>query len=278
MKELLMCPPRYLSTTTINNIWMLDLPQKEREINLDAALEQFMALYMIITNHALVYLLPPTPGLQDQTYATNPACVLPHLDKTAVISHFRADGRVGEEWVALGFLETLGYTCYTPPAYFEGEGELKWIRDNQYIASYGLFTSYETLCWIEKAFDAEIIKLKALDNYLYHVDCFIFPVDSDTILACKEVITDDDWELLNKEFNVINVALEDCYEGITNSLRIEDTIYNGMVHDETPETTHKNNTLTEIAAKLGLDSCFVDIDEFTKSGALLSCMFMHLKH
>ncbi|MFI5224414.1 MAG: hypothetical protein ACHQX3_09285, partial [Nitrospirales bacterium] len=77
---------------------MEDLSPSKREICLDRAVAQFLALYKHIAQHAVVFLLPSTPGFQDQPYVSNLGLVLPHCkEDTVIISRFRSEPRIGEE-------------------------------------------------------------------------------------------------------------------------------------------------------------------------------------
>src|SRR5215207_7770820 len=72
--------PLSLSARIPNNAWMVDLTPSEREVRLDRAIGQFVALYRHIAQHAIVYLLPSKLGLQDQTYVSNLGLVLAQED------------------------------------------------------------------------------------------------------------------------------------------------------------------------------------------------------
>ena len=63
----LMNVPFSLSAEVPNNVWMSEIKDEMRRIDINKAINQFLQLYHFITADALVYLLP-TPrveGLQD---------------------------------------------------------------------------------------------------------------------------------------------------------------------------------------------------------------------
>ena len=77
--------------------------------------------------------------------------------------------------------------------------------------------------------------------------------------------------------------LDDCYAGICNSVRISNTILNASHITELTAGTEdyaneiaKNRRLEDIAADLGFELSFFNLSEYHKSGALLSCMLLHL--
>jgi arginine dihydrolase len=146
---LLMNLPLSLSAQIPNNAWMEDMSPGEREICLDRAIAQFLALYKHIAQHAVVYLLPSIPGFQDQPYIANLGLVLPHCEEdTAIISRFRSTPRIGEERIGADFFKLMNFTVERPPetfeaepVYFEGEADLKHIQGNLYIGAHGMRTS-----------------------------------------------------------------------------------------------------------------------------------------
>ena len=282
MLEIAMCPPYYLSTSIPNNQWMVDLDEESRRIDIDIALKQFYDLYSILTQYAFVYLIPPKEGLQDQVYIVNAGIVLPHMDKTAIISKFRAEGREGEEKVFQRFLEELDFDCYQCPYYFEGEAELKWLHDNVFVGGYGIRSSKKALEWIENNFDAKVIKLRETDPYLYHLDCWVFPISNDYVLISSSIPVSVKEEI-KKESEVIEVPYELNFQGITNSFRAGFTVFNAnniSAFTEDKEALYwekkKNEMLQEICSSLGLELYFVELTEYLKSGALLSCMISHI--
>jgi len=275
MQLLALCPPKYLSTEIANNKWMEDCTPEQRIVNIDLAYKQFFNLYSLLAQVAFVYLVPPKKGLQDAVYIANAGVFLPHAD-VFILANWKAEGRSGEEIVIKEFLEKLEYKTIKCPYKFEGEAELKWIRDNLYIGGYGIRTEKKALEWIEETFGAKIIKIKEVDPYLYHLDCSIFPLDENNIIVATELLTEEEIEELSKYVNIIPVTGDQAYEGITNSVLVGGLLFNAGKSDDTPEQMDKNKRLIEICGQFGLTPVFVDLSEYSKSGAALSCMILHL--
>ena len=130
---LLMNPPLSLATQVANNPWMEEMRPLERAIRPERAHAQFLRLYRHLSRFALVYLLPSTPGLQDQPYVSNLAVTLPHRTReTVIVSRFRSEPRVGETAVGLRFFALMNFDVHQPPVvfdgeplYFEGEADLR---------------------------------------------------------------------------------------------------------------------------------------------------------
>lgn len=279
--------PFSLSTDVPNNQWMTDLPPEKRQVNQKRAMLQFLEIYRFISSEALVYLLP-SPGechLQDLVYTANLGAVMEHLEdkNTVVMSNFTSEPRRGEEQLGMRFFEQMGYEVIIPETKFEGEAELKHLHDNVYIGGYGLRSQRETYDWMEKTFDMKIIKVEAVDPYLYHLDCAVFPITHEDTLVCTELFGKEEIAAIEEETNIIDVSVDDAYSGICNSVRLSNTIMNSShIHELKAGTQdydweiHKNRSIEDIAARMAFEVSYFNLSEYHKSGALLSCMVMHL--
>ena len=279
--------PFSYATGFANNPWMKDLKGDKRDPNFTRAAVQFLAVYQNISAEGLVYLLP-TPrnaDLQDLMYTANLGIVLEHLpDKnTVVISNFMSEPRRGETPIGVKFFEDMGYTVHVAPHKFEGEAELKHLYDNIYIGGYGIRSEKETYDWMEENFDMKIIKVREVEPYLYHLDCSIFPITKQNTIVCTELFTKKEVAALEKVTNVISVTGDEAFSGICNCVRLPNQVLNSShIHDLKAGTEDyryemtKNRKLEDICANLALEVSYFNLSEFHKSGALLSCMVMHL--
>ena len=283
----LLCFPFSFSTEVPNNPWMKDLDEERRRPDFKRSAAQFLELYRYLSSEALVYVLP-TPRdarLQDLVYAANLGVVLTHLDdkNTVVISNFTSEPRRGETRVGVDFFRQMGYEVSVPPTKFEGEAELKHLFGNVYVGGYGIRSEEETYAWMEKSFDMQVVKLRLTDPYLYHLDCLIFPITKENTLVCTELLEPEEVLELEKVTNIIDVSAEEAYSGICNSVRLPKVVLNSShLHElkkgsqDYQHELQKNRKLEDIAANLALEVCFFNLSEYHKSGALLSCMVMHL--
>lgn len=279
--------PFSYATGFANNPWMEDLKGDKRQPDFVRAAVQFLAVYQNIGAEGLVYLLP-TPrsaDLQDLLYTANLGIVLEHLpDKnTVVISNFMSAPRCGETPVGVKFFQDMGYDVHVAPSKFEGEAELKHLYDNVYVGGYGIRSERETYDWMEKKFDMRIIKVRETEPYLYHLDCSIFPITKENTLVGTELFTKKELAELEKFTNIIPVTVDESFSGICNCVRLPNQVLNSShIHDLKAGTedyrfeVQKNRKLEDIAANLALEISYFNLSEFHKSGALLSCMVMHL--
>lgn len=164
--------PFTLTVEDANNVWMEELKEEDRKIDYDKAFVQWMDLYNYIASAGLVYVLPSTGEFQDQVYVANLGIYLPHIsDPTVIISNFKSVPRQGEDKVGSLFFKLMRYRVFQPETTWEGEADLKYLRDNIYVGGYGIRTDPATYKWMAKKFDMEIIPVRMSDDYLYHFDC-----------------------------------------------------------------------------------------------------------
>jgi arginine dihydrolase len=279
--------PFSFSTGAPNNPWMEDLQPEQRQPDFTRATLQFLELYHYLATEALVY-LAPTPhdtDLQDLVFTANLGVVLDHVPgrNTVVISNFTSAPRCGETEVGIRFFGDMGYDVHVPPTKFEGEAELKHLHDNVYVGGYGIRSERETYDWMERTFDMRVIPVRLRDPYLYHLDCSVFPITNENTLVCTKLFERDEVAEIEKTTNIIDVSVDESYSGICNSVRLPRTVLNSShIHQlkvGTESYLHeiqKNRKLEDIASNFALDVSYFNLSEYHKSGALLSCMVMHL--
>ncbi|MEV6394063.1 arginine deiminase-related protein [Streptomyces sp. NPDC051907] len=279
--------PFSLSAEVPNNVWMEELAEDDREINRSRAMVQFLEVFSVLSAGALVYVLPTprTTGLQDLVYVANLGIVPTHLPnvRDVIISNFTSEPRRGETQVGVDFFRQMGYEPKVSPFKFEGEADLKHLHDNVYIGGYGQRSQREAYEWMEREYDMRVVKVEMADPHLYHLDCSVFPITEHATLVHTAAYSKSDLAEMEKHTEVIDVPEAAAYSGICNSVRSGKTIVNSSCladlkagTDAYQEEKAKLDTLERIAGQQGFEVVLVNIDEYFKSGALLSCMVMHL--
>ena len=277
--------PFSLSTNDPNNIWMQELTDEELQINRPKAYKQFMDLYNFMSGQSLVYLLPSEGNFQDQVYIANLGLQLPHIkDKNVILlSNYTSDPRKGEELVGEKFFQQMGYETHISPYKWEGEADIKHLYDNVYIGGYGIRSNIKTYEWMEENFGMEIIKVAMTDEYMYHLDCSIFPLNNHQTLVATELYTAEELAQIEEHTEIIPIDVEDALGGITNSVRLGNMILCASNIAELKKSDelyegerHKIETLEKICSDAGMEPVIFNLSEYMKSGAMLSCMVMHL--
>jgi N-dimethylarginine dimethylaminohydrolase len=240
----------------------------------DVAFEQFQTLYSWLSRESIVYLLPSKGNFQDQVFVANLGCYLPHItDKeTILLSNFKSPPRIGEEIVGLDFFESMGYNVIRPSSKFEGEADLKYMRDNLYIGGYGIRTDIRTHYWLAEKTGADVISVEMTDEELYHFDCMFFPLTDKKALAVTSAMKREDVRKLEKVVELVAIPPQFMYNSWTNSLKFGNKILYSP-------TSHENiEDFLKFVPSIGYEPVLIRLNEFEKSGAGLSCMVLHLNH
>lgn len=305
----LMNAPLSLSADVPNNIWMQELDISERAIDRDKAFAQFFELYRAISQFSIVYLLPSTPGLQDQTYVSNLGVVLPHLPQnTVVISKFRATSRVGESAVGCSFFELMGFDVKVPPVrvespvfegfgggddededdseiFFEGEADLKYLVDNVYIGAYGLRSSRCAHSWFSNEFGMKVIPFKMNHERQYHLDCCVMPISPQRTAVCTAATDNSTIQEIEKHVEIVDISMEAATHGATNCLVERNQVLFSSSIDEMDKSHRKYRgerakiaEIENLSSRLGMEPTLFNLSEFDKSGADLSCLIMNLNY
>ena len=283
--------PLTLSTAVANNPWMAGYGPEEGRVDHGRALAQFMAVYRLLARRAIVYLLPSRAGLQDQVYVANLGAVLHHREESpVVVSRFRSPPRVAEGPLGFAFFSAMNMEVHAPPAvyrgepvFFEGEADLKRIRGNLYVGAEGLRSSRAALRWMAERFEMEIIHYPIVDPLLYHLDGTLMPIDAESVVLCRERATTGATRAIERVCEVIPVSLREAMAGLPNSLIMGGCLYCDTTIATVPrdddwyeEERIKVRGAERICHQKGLDLELIDISEFYKSGAGLSCLVMRL--
>jgi N-dimethylarginine dimethylaminohydrolase len=279
--------PFTLDTKNPNNIWMQELKPEELQVNRPRAYRQFMDLYNFMAGASLTYILPSYGNFQDQVYVANLGIYLPHIknENHIILSNFTSEPRRGEEAVGDSFFKLMNYNTHLCPHKWEGEADLKYLHDNVYIGGYGIRSERESYEWMRKTFGMEIIELEMVDDYLYHLDCSVFPVTGEKTMICTSMYDPEEIKELEKYTEIIDVNEDDALGGITNSVRVGNSIMCASNITELKRGDElyqleaaKIATLEKICSNEGMEAVCFNLSEFMKSGALLSCMVMKLNY
>lgn len=248
--------PLSLSNRKPNNAWM---SHGDPPIDQWLACQQWMDLYEFIAGRALVYILPGHDDLQDLPFVANLGCYLPHMiADVIVLANFTSVPRKGEEEVGKRFFKSFRYIVEQPPFCFEGEADLKWVRDNIYVGGIGQRSTRTAFQWMRKRYDMEIIEVELTDPKLYHLDTVFLPLGPRAAMVNSSAISGDDIQKLADIVEIVSVPAKHKYDGWTNGYMLGGRLLSGA------SSLH--------GAK------YFDLSEFEKSGADLSCLLMHLNH
>ncbi|WP_086931641.1 arginine deiminase-related protein [Agarilytica rhodophyticola] len=283
--------PHTLSNEVLNNVWMVEKSKEydpeEFPINKPNSYRQFQDLYNFIASASMVYLMPSAGNFQDRVYVANLGIYLPHIKNAnhIIMANFKSEPRVGEEKEGKKFFEMMGYEVHDCPYHWEGEADLKYLSGSTYIGGYGQRTDKRAYEWMADKFDMNIIPVGMLNEHLYHLDCSIFPIGSDTVVTCAELFTREEIRSIENYAQIIDVDKDVIKDCVTNSVRMRGIVMCGSDLMDSVRSDPwyekekiKVETVEKICFKLGLEPAFFNLSEFDKSGAALSCLVMRLNY
>lgn len=266
-RTFLMNFPLSVSNRVCNNVLMDGL----RAYNKEKACQQWMELYRYLSGEGLVYILPAHDDLQDLPFVANLGCYLPHmLADVVLISNFTSEPRRGEAFHGKRFFQSFDYVVMQSPYKWEGEADLKWVRDDIYVGGVGQRSTKEAYQWMSVEFGMNITTVNLTDPKLYHLDCAFLPLDSSEALVATSALSDDDTKKLEKIVDIIEVPKHAVHDGWCNGLVIGDTVLHG--------SSDYDDELAKLLYQHGYGIEVFDLSEFDKSGADLSCLVMHLNY
>ena len=286
----LMCAPFCFHASEANNAWMQNCSDEERKINTEKSFQEFHALYQFLVSQGAFVHLMPVPeacNLQDLVFCANAGIALYNTEQhnTFVVSNFTSPPRFGETPVIENVMNAMGYRTIVSPHKFEGEADLKLLYNNIYIGGYGIRSDKATYDWMEENFGIEVIRVHMNNEYLYHLDCSIFPITREDTLICTEIYDPSEIREIEKYTNIIDIDLSCAIYGMTNCVRVGRHVLNMAASGTYGQNTysdyykidaHKRNQLENICGRLGLEPVYFTLDEYGKGGAALSCLVLHL--
>lgn len=274
--QYVMCPPSTFTAAEANNIFMEKIPDELRVVDHNKALSQWLELYRYIAARKPVNLLPALGENQDLVFCSNIGVSLESSPGTVVVSNFRSRPRRGETPIGYDFFRTLGYHTVICPYLFEGKADLHQVAGNVYAGAYGMRTSSLALQWFEEEFGIEVIPVRITNPYLYHLDCSLFSLDDQTLLLITDGVDRETIRRLEEFVNIVGVSAELGLSGVTNAIRVDDTILIGAVPDRRPEDREVVRLWERVCYRANLNLKVFDLTEFEKGGGALSCLVMPL--
>jgi N-dimethylarginine dimethylaminohydrolase len=263
--------PLTVDSRYVNNILMENY--RGQPYNYTLAFKQFMGLYNYLAKDYLVYLLPSYGNFQDQVFVANLGCYLPHMQRdTILLSNYTSEPRQGEEEIGLEFFDLMGYDVIQPTMKFEGEADLKWLRDNIYVGGYGIRTEGTLHNWLSDLTGAEIVSIEMSDQGLYHFDCMFLPLTQEKGLVATKAIKQRDLKKIEGIIEVIDVPEASLYDAWTNCLVLKNKVL------MSPANSQIGSAFADFIAKQSFEPVLIDLSEFEKSGAALSCCVFHLNY
>lgn len=279
----LMCPPFAYGDLDPMNPWMEDLEEERIVIDRSRAMRQFRRLYSLLAQHAFIDLLPPDPLLRTQVFAANLGFASAPGGDVVALANIPEGPRSAEPAKGRAFLAALGYETAASPHPFNGGADVKRLNGAVHVVGYGHGTGRATVDWLRERLEIDAIPVELVDPYLSSLHDVVLPLGPSETIVCTEVLTPEEIAALEKHANIIDIPVESAYAGLCGSLVIEGHLLNASDpdnyekgSDDLEDELAKNRLLESICAKRKLEPIYVELGEFTKTGALLTSLVMPL--
>lgn len=257
-----MSPPDYFGIEYEINPWM----HREVQVNKTAAQIEWQGLYDIYTKQLgwQVDLIEPVKHLPDLVFSTD--CCIAHHGKI-LLSNFskserRKESEIYEKWFRAHDYNNIQQSTH----FFEGGGDNMFFGD-KILAGYGFRSAPEAATEIENYFEMEVIPLKIVDPYFYHLDTSLAVLSDDTIAFYPEALDTESQNRLRQIVpNIIEANLEEARSFGLNAVSDGKTVI----------TSNESKSLLQKYRDAGFEVIGTPILEFRKSGGGVKCMTLEL--
>ncbi|MDJ0706780.1 MAG: TIGR00300 family protein [Leptolyngbyaceae cyanobacterium MO_188.B28] len=262
----LMCAPSHYDVDYVINPWMEGNIHKSSK---DNAVEQWQALYQIMSETAAVDLVKPQSGWPDMVFTANAGLV---LGQTVVLSRFLHRERQGEEPFFKQWFEAQGFTVHELPKDlpFEGAGDALFDREGRWLwAGYGFRTELDAHPYIAQWLDTEVLSLRLMDERFYHLDTCFCPLANGYLLyypAAFDAYSNRLIELRVPAEKRIAVNEADAVNFACNAVNINHLVIMNQASDD----------LKQRLAGVGFEVIETPLTEFLKAGGAAKCLTLRL--
>lgn len=231
------------------------------------AAEQWELLHKIYSERLGwdVQLIEPVKHLPDMVFATD-CCLM--IDGKVMLSSFRYPERQPETEQYEEWFHEKGYnTLQKTKHLFEGGGDTMLCGD-KIIAGYGFRSEFESHQELQDYFGLEVISLRIVDPFYYHLDTSLAVLSSDTIAFFPDAIDEDSQKRLKNAIpNLIEATPEEAKGFGLNAVSDGQNII----------TSSANETLLQKYRDAGFTPIGTPILEFRKSGGGVKCLTLELR-
>lgn len=258
-----MCSPKYFDIEYEINPWM-KLTNQPSDLTAD---EQWQKLYHIYTDQLgwNVQLIDPVEHLPDMVFATD-CCLM--IDGKIMLSRFRYPERQPESEQYHRWFSAHGHNQILQSTHiFEGGGDTM-ACGQKIIAGYGFRSDPKSHQELENFFSREVISLKIVDPFFYHLDTSLAVLNDDTVAFYPGAIDESSQKLLRSKIpNCIEATLDEAQGFGLNAVSDGETII----------TSDASQSLLEKYRQAGFKVLATPILEFRKSGGGIKCLTLELR-
>lgn len=220
MKKFLLCPPTYFNIEYEINPWM----HIENKVTPNSVNEEYTLLKQTYLELSVQILeIPPQKGLPDMVYTANLGFA---KDNIFIVANFKFPQRQKESIYSEQFFSKLGFEIKKLPPEIPWEGEGDFLKaGNKYFMGHGKRSSLKAKDYLSEILQGQVVPLKLIDPYFYHLDMCFFPLDANTVTINPRSFEPEGVETIRQHFKtVIETSPEDNQTMACNAEIVGNTI------------------------------------------------------
>lgn len=267
----LLCRPAHFDVIDVKNPFM----QTAVPVDRGRAMQQWAALRTAFESAGLApFEVQPLRGAEDMVFTANPAFTGLDLDGTrvAVAGRMRFASRAPEVAPSVRRLADLGYRIdlsVPPQVLFEGGGDAIWHPSvHRIYLGYGWRSDVRAAQHLQRAFRADVVPLRLVDERFYHLDTALCAIDATTALVVPAAFDAAGRRVLETHFERL-IELDES-EALAMGANATSNWRGTVIVDRGAA-----GTIRQLRAA-GQEVLPVDTSEFRKSGGSVYCMKQYL--
>lgn len=263
IKRVLLCQPSHFTVDYIINPHM-----QPYSVDGGKALKQWQALVDTLRSLGIkVDVIEQQPDVPDMVFATDQGIV---RDGAVLLANFRYPQRQKERVYYREWFRDHGFRLRALSNVFPFEGGDTLFFDDMLFVGTGFRANVASCEELAKKLGVDVIPLRLVDPYFYHLDMAFLPINGDTAFYYPPAFSDSSKKLLKRLVpNLYKFSKADADAYAANSLVSGQDI---VLSAETPAT------LCAEFKKLGLRLHKVDVSEFKKAGGGIHCLINVLEY
>lgn len=257
VKRVLLCRPTHFNVEYVINPHM-----KPYTVNADNALRQWEDLVKILKSlNIKVEVIDQQEDVPDMVFATDQGIV---RNGEVLLANFRFTQRQKERIYSRDWFRQHGFKVRALSNMFPFEGGDTLFCGDMLFVGTGFRASVSSCEELARKLEVDVIPLRLVDPYFYHLDMALLPINSDTAFYYPAAFSKNSQNILKRLVpKLIELSDVAVHAYAANSFVSGKDI---IISKGTPKSFHKN------LKKLGLTTHEVDVSEFKKAGGGIHCL------
>lgn len=257
VKRVLLCRPSHFTVEYVINPHM-----QPYAVDSSLALRQWQSLVDTIKSLGVtVDIIEQEPDVPDMVFATDQGIV---RDGAILLANFRYSQRQKERIYYREWFRAHGFRLRSLSNIFPFEGGDTLFFGDMLMVGTGFRASVASCEELAQKLEIDVMPLRLVDPYFYHLDMAFLPIDRETALYYPPAFSNNSQNLLKRLVpNLYELSDEAVHAYAANSFVSGRDI---VISKGTPKSFHQD------LKQIGLTIHEVDVSEFKKAGGGIHCL------